>query len=30
MQNLRRNRIRNELPFLANPTLELGHDLRGV
>ena len=30
MQNLRRNRIRNELPFLANPTLELRHDLRGV
>ena len=28
MQNLPRNRIGNELPFLANPTLELSHDLR--
>jgi hypothetical protein len=28
MQNLPRNRIGNELPFLANPTLELRHDLR--
>src|SRR6202158_2496804 len=27
-QNLPRNRIGNELPFLANPTLELRHDLR--
>src|SRR6266403_6161068 len=28
MQNLPRDRIGNELPFLANPTLELRHDLR--
>jgi hypothetical protein len=28
MQNLRRNRIGNQVPFLANPTLELRHDLR--
>jgi len=27
MQNLPRNRIGNEVPFLANPTLELRHDL---
>src|ERR1700732_4773570 len=28
MQNLRRNRIGNELPFLANPILELRHYFR--
>src|SRR5467141_314700 len=28
MQNLPRNRIGNQVPFLANPTLELRHDLR--
>src|SRR4029077_5717867 len=27
MQNLLKNRIGNELPFPANPTLELRHDL---
>src|SRR6266481_3969815 len=28
IQNLPRNRIGNDVPFLANPTLELRHDLR--
>ena len=28
MQNLPRNRIGNQIPFLANPTLKLSHSLR--
>ena len=28
MQNLTRNRNGNQVPFLANPILELRHDLR--
>jgi hypothetical protein len=28
MQNLPRNRIGNQIPFLANPTLKLSHGLR--